>query len=217
MAEYDELDSQIAALELTMGVAASVAASFESELGRMRDSLVTTNREAGSLTSSLNHGLSQAFNGLVFEGETLSDVMRQLAQSMSNTAYNSAVSPVQGATSGAVGEGVAGLLSGVLAFARGGVFSGGRIVPFARGGVVSEATGFAMPGATGVMGEAGPEAIMPLSRGEDGRLGVQAQGGARPVNLVMNIQTNDAQSFQRSQSQIAAQAMRALSRGQRNT
>ena len=217
MAEYDELDSQITALELTMGGAANVAASFEGELGRMRDSLVATNREAGSLTSSLNRGLSQAFNGLVFEGETLSDVMRQLARSMSSSAYSSAVSPVQSATSGAVSEGLSGLLSGVLAFARGGVFSQGRIVPFARGGVVSETTGFAMSGATGVMGEAGPEAIMPLSRGEDGKLGVQAQGGARPVNLVMNIQTNDAQSFQRSQSQIAAQAMRALSRGQRNT
>jgi phage-related minor tail protein len=32
------------------------------------------------------------------------------------------------------------------------------------------------------MGEAGPEAIMPLARGADGRLGVQAQGGGRAVN-----------------------------------
>ena len=65
------------------------------------------------------------------------------------------------------------------------------------------------------MGEAGPEAIMPLSRGADGRLGVQAAGG-RSVTVVMNIATPDVQGFQRSQSQIAAQAARALSRGQRN-
>ena len=66
------------------------------------------------------------------------------------------------------------------------------------------------------MGEAGPEAIMPLARGADGRLGVQSSGGARPVTVVMNISTPDVAGFQRSQSQIAAQASRALARGQRN-
>ena len=66
------------------------------------------------------------------------------------------------------------------------------------------------------MGEAGPEAIMPLARGADGRLGVQAGGGGRSVTVVMNITTPDVQGFQRSQGQIAAQAQRALSRGQRN-
>ncbi len=77
-------------------------------------------------------------------------------------------------------------------------------------------TGFAMRGGRGLMGEAGPEAIMPLARGPDGRLGVQAGGGGRPVTEVMNISTPDVQGFQRSQGQIAAQASRALSRGQRN-
>ena len=67
------------------------------------------------------------------------------------------------------------------------------------------------------MGEAGPEAIMPLSRGSDGKLGVRMDGGGRPVTVVMNISTPDAQSFQKSRSQIAAQMTRALGRGQRNT
>jgi phage-related minor tail protein len=56
---------------------------------------------------------------------------------------------------------------------------------------------------------------MPLARGPDGRLGVQAAGG-RSVNVVMNITTPDVQGFQRSQSQVAAQVSRALARGQRN-
>ncbi|MDN5786017.1 phage tail tape measure protein, partial [Pseudorhodobacter sp.] len=80
---------------------------------------------------------------------------------------------------------------------------------------VSSPTNFAMRGGTGLMGEAGPEAIMPLARGLDGRLGVQA-GGGRDVTVVMNISTPDVAGFQRSQSQIAAQAQRALARGQRN-
>jgi len=66
------------------------------------------------------------------------------------------------------------------------------------------------------MGEAGPEAIMPLSRGADGRLGVRAAGGGGAVNITMNISTPDVQGFQRSQGQIAAQMSRALGRGQRN-
>jgi phage-related minor tail protein len=68
----------------------------------------------------------------------------------------------------------------------------------------------------GLMGEAGPEAIMPLARGADGRLGVQTQGGGRPVSIVMNVTTPDVQGFARSQSQIAAQMARALARGDRN-
>ena len=84
-----------------------------------------------------------------------------------------------------------------------------------KGGIVGAPTTFPMRGGMGLMGEAGPEAIMPLARGPDGRLGVQA-GGGRGVNVVMNITTPDVQGFQRSQSQVAAQVSRALSRGQRN-
>ena len=65
------------------------------------------------------------------------------------------------------------------------------------------------------MGEAGPEAIMPLARGPDGKLGVRSGAGAAPT-VIMNITTPDVQGFERSQSQIAARMGRALSLGQRN-
>lgn len=61
--------------------------------------------------------------------------------------------------------------------AKGNVFSAGNLVPFANGGVVGAPTMFPMRGgSTGLMGEAGPEAIMPLRRGADGKLGVAAAG-----------------------------------------
>jgi lambda family phage tail tape measure protein len=61
--------------------------------------------------------------------------------------------------------------NGIAAFANGGMFSNSivsspTLFKFADGGAMR----------TGVMGEAGPEAIMPLERGSDGRLGVRATG-----------------------------------------
>jgi phage-related minor tail protein len=136
---------------------------------------------------------------------------------MAASVYSVAMWPVQNALGGALAEGISGILSGVLPFAKGGAFAQGRVTPFAHGGVVASPSVFPMRGGIGLMGEAGPEAILPLARGADGRLGVQAGGvGARAVTVVMNISTPDVQGFQRSQSQIAAQAARALARGQRN-
>ena len=55
-------------------------------------------------------------------------------------------------------------------------------------------------GAIGLMGERGAEAIMPLARGPDGRLGVVAQGAdARPVSVTVNIAAQDVESFRRSE------------------
>ena len=61
--------------------------------------------------------------------------------------------------------------------AKGGVFNQFGQVAFARGGVVGRPTLFPFARGTGLMGEAGPEAILPLSRGAGGILGVNARGG----------------------------------------
>jgi phage-related minor tail protein len=88
-------------------------------------------------------------------------------------------------------------------------------MPFAQGGIVSSPVTFPMRGGTGLMGEAGPEAILPLARGADGKLGVRGAGG-RATNVVINVTTPDVAGFARSQSQIAAQMQRLLAQGQRN-
>jgi len=74
-------------------------------------------------------------------------------------------------------------------FEDGGVFQGGsQVQAYADGGVVGSPTTFPMAGGrTGLMGEAGPEAIMPLKRGKDGKLGVQAEGGAGDVIIHQNF------------------------------
>lgn len=216
MAELDEIEAQIASLEIAVGQASGVIAGFEGELGRLRDSMVFTSREVNVLSSGIGSGLRRAFDGLVFDGMRLSDALKGLANSIVNTVYNVAMRPVQNALGGFLANGINALTSGLMPFAAGGAFTQGRVLPFATGGVVSEATAFPMRGGTGLMGEAGPEAILPLARGADGRLGVQNSGGARAITVVMNISTPDVDGFRRSQSQIAAQATRALARGQRN-
>jgi phage-related minor tail protein len=216
MAEIDELQDQIAALEATLAGSAGMVAAFDGELARMRDSLVFTGREVNTLSSGIGGGLRRAFDGLVFDGVKLSDALRGVARTMADTIYGVAMKPVQNALGGALAQELNGLLGGLMPFEKGGAFVQGRVMPFAKGGVVAQATAFPMRGATGLMGEAGPEAIMPLARGADGRLGVQAAGASRPVTVVMNITTPDVQGFQRSQTQIAAQVQRMLARGQRN-
>ncbi|ABV93903.1 hypothetical protein Dshi_2167 [Dinoroseobacter shibae DFL 12 = DSM 16493] len=221
MSDYDELDgfdARMNELEQTLGDAAAVAGAFDAEMSRLRDSMLYTEREAASLGSSVGSGLRRAFDGLAFEGLKLSDALKTVAQSMVDAAYNTAMSPVQKAVGDTLATGVNSLMSGLFGFSHGGSFSQGRVMPFAKGGVVTSPTTFPMKGATGLMGEAGPEAIMPLARGADGRLGVRADGagGGRPVQVVINISTPDVESFRRSRSQLAADMGRALTLGQRN-
>jgi hypothetical protein len=217
MTDVADLTDQIAALEQSLGASVSMVAAFGGELDKMKDSMVFAEREVSSLATGFGGGLRRAFDNVVLDGEKLSDALKGVGEAMSQTVYNVALKPVQAAAGDALAKGVSDLLSSIMPFEKGGAFSQGKVIPFAKGGVVSSATNFPMRGATGLMGEAGPEAIMPLTRGADGKLGVQASGhGGRPVTVVMNITTPDVGGFQRSQSQIAAQAMRALSRGQRN-
>ncbi len=71
----------------------------------------------------------------------------------------------------------------------------GQTTAYANGGVVNSPTMFPMSGGnTGLMGEAGPEAILPLKRGPNGKLGVESSGGSVVVNQTINVSTGVAQT-----------------------
>ena len=74
----------------------------------------------------------------------------------------------------------------VAGSAKGNVIAKNKIVPYAMGGIVNKPTLFPMANGAGLMGEAGPEAIMPLRRGANGKLGVEASGGAMG-NITVNV------------------------------
>lgn len=214
MAELDDFQDQVEALEASLGAATTMAAGFETELRRVGGALGETALDARALDRGISRGLRRAFDGVLLDGMKLSDALRTVAQSMINATYSAAVRPVTDHFGSLLAQGIGGFANGLFGFEKGGSFAQGRVRPFADGGVVSGPVLFPMRGGTGLMGEAGPEAIMPLARGPDGKLGVQARGGGN-ITVVMNIKTPDVQGFQRSQSQIAARMARALSRGQR--
>jgi hypothetical protein len=212
---FDDLEQGAENLNDTLAQTGSLVNGFDGELRRMQGALADTSRDLSNVEKGMSRGLRRAFDGLIFDGAKLSDALGAIRESMVSTAYNAAIKPVTSGISGALADTVGGLMNNLLPFADGAPFSQGRVMPFATGGIVSSTTPFGMRGGMGVMGEAGPEAIMPLARGPDGKLGVRGAGGGGQT-IVMNISTPDVQGFRRTQGQIAAQMTRALSRGQRN-
>src|SRR5690606_5494294 len=77
--------------------------------------------------------------------------------------------------------------------AKGNAFRNGRLQAFARGGVVDRPTLFGMKGGMGLMGEAGSEAILPLTRTSGGDLGVKAEVGNVIVNVYDQRRSSGAQ------------------------
>lgn len=211
-----DFESQAGPLEDSLGDAAGMAAQFTAEMDRVRAAFAATQADAADFETGLSRGLRRAMKDLVVDGDSLSDALNGLAKTMINTTFNSAMRPVTDHLGGLVSDGIGALVGGILPFADGAAFSQGKVTPFARGGVVSSPTHFPMRGGLGLMGEAGPEAILPLARGQDGSLGVKTQGGGTSPTVVMNVSTPDVAGFQRSRGQIAAQMSRMLARGNRN-
>jgi phage-related minor tail protein len=174
-------------------------------MSREAEGLRTQMQDIDRLAESAGSRLVTAFASAAVQGKSLSDVMKGLALSLSRMALSQALRPL--------GQMLGGLAGNLIPNAAGNIVSAGRIMPFADGGIVNSPTLFPMRGGnTGLMGEAGPEAIMPLARGADGKLGVRGGG----VNVTVNIATQDEPSFTRAQSQVAALIARAVARGQRN-
>ena len=172
---------------------------------------------ATQLGRQFSSTLMKAFEGIAIKGRSLTDAMRSVTLSLSRMVLQAAFRPLEQG----IGRAFAGLFSGQVAgaqgFAQGGVLSQGTPIPFAKGGVIASPVAFPLgSGRTGLAGERGAEAIMPLARGSDGRLGVAAVGGGPGMTLTMNITTPDVEGFRRSESQVAAMLARTVALGQRN-
>jgi len=192
---------------------AETVADLAIEVSARTDEARAQLKELETLGERFAGRLGRSFERVALDGAGLRDVLQNLALDLSRMAFQSAFAPVESAIASAFG----GLAGGTVPFAAGGLVQQAMPVPFADGGVVSAPVAFPLRGGrTGVAGEAGPEAILPLSRGPDGRLGVRAEGAAGATNVTVNISTPDIEGFRQNQGQITAQIARAVGRGQRN-
>lgn len=196
-----------AAMEQASEAARAFALDAERSLKAVSDEMRRATREG----RDFGNALGNAFEGAALKGRSLSDVLKKLALDLSRVALDRAAQTISGAVSNGIGT----MLGSVTANADGNAIADGRVLPFAKGGVISSPMLFPLRGGTGLAGEAGAEAILPLRRGADGRLGVATEGGGA-TNIIFNVTATDAASFRRSESQIAAMLARVGARGQRN-
>lgn len=178
------------------------------DLKRTMNDIHTASRQ---IASALTVGLTQA----VRNGKALDAVFRSIALSLSDMALKTAIGQLEKGLAQGLGSLATGLASSVLS-------PGTGILPFAKGGVVASPTYFPLGNAegggasTGLMGEAGAEAILPLARDAHGRLGVSGAGNAAAMPpIIFNVETRDAESFARSEAQIQTMVARAVGRGRR--
>lgn len=171
---------------------------------------------AGAMADSLE-GVINNFDELINKEKTWADFTEKLMRDLSSTIIKYLViKPLM--MQAAVGLQSLFGTSFVPAqpSAKGNVFSSGGIKKFATGGVVSSPTYFPISGGgIGVMGEAGEEAVMPLTRTANGRLGVEASGSAGDVYQTINFNfpnVSNPQDFRRTQAQVARQMRRVASR-----
>lgn len=149
--------------------------------------------QAAGIGDTISNSILEALDtGRFSFKDFLYDIGEYLLQSNLKKLFASLFDTTSGGNGGwiqALANFIGGLFSGTTQ-ANGGAWSNG-VQMFANGGVVNGTTPFGMAGGRmGIMGEAGPEAIMPLVRGSNGKLGVSAHGGSGVQNIHTTITNN---------------------------
>lgn len=172
--------------------------SFSADLNGVSTEL----KRIGDLSDGVARSMSNAFRSAVLDGKSLQGLLGDIAKSFADIALKAALKPLGNLVSGAM-ENLFAATNPTL----------GGVKAFAKGGVIASPSYFPMAGGIGLAGEAGAEAIMPLTRGSDGRLGVATSGSG--VNVTFNVSASDARSFVASEAEVSAMLLRAVKRGSR--
>lgn len=161
-------------------------------------------KNVDSVMKDMGATFTSAFEDAILDGKKFSDVLRGLEKDILRIVLRKKVlDPLLNAVLGSFGGGglsfggvtspgtsLASQLAGFgvtgIASAKGNIFSMGNVVPFADGGVIGSKISFPLAGGkTGIAGESGPEAIIPLTRTRGGELGIKSagNGGGVQVNI----------------------------------
>ena len=199
------IEKQKALEEATKSSGKTFKESFGDKMEEYKKSLADFGGQAAGVVINAFQGMEDALTTFVTTGKAnFRDLANSIIADITRIAIRQAIiKPLVGA------------LFPDVKSANGNVFAANGIVPFAKGGIVDRPMVFPFArGGIGLMGEAGPEAIMPLKRGPGGRLGVEASGGGQGVVVNVNV---DAQgtSVQGDQSR-AGNLGRAIAEAVRN-
>jgi tape measure domain-containing protein len=180
----EETANAVAFTEKALGAAGKQIARNLNAQKKVKQELTETEEFSKKIGQTLEQGIGSALEGIIFQTkslkESLSDVLRSVAGLFIQSGVRSAFS----------GLGLDNFFK-MNKEANGNVYAQNGVVPFARGGIVNKPTLFPFAKGIGLMGEAGPEAIMPLKRGPSGRLGVEASGGG--TSVVVNVDAKGTQ------------------------
>ena len=192
----EQLDALIAQFREMDALANNAAFGFAKGIRGYLDGIGSLADSMAGLTRNVLQGLEDKLVEFVTTGKiNFRDFANEIIKQLIRIAIQQAIlkpllqgfGSIFGGASG--GAGIAGGQS-ILAAANGMVAANG-IQPFAAGGIVNRPTffKFAQGGAmqNGLMGEAGPEGILPLKRGRDGKLGVISSGGAGTTNITIAV------------------------------
>ncbi|MCK2400245.1 phage tail tape measure protein [Escherichia coli] len=131
-----------------------------------------------STMDGLVSNISEALAGNVVDWRNWgSSILQEVSKILMNAAIVNGLKSLSGTMSGAGGwiGSVGDWLSGAVANAKGSVYTSANLSAYSNT-IVDTPTYFAFAKGAGLMGEAGPEAIMPLTRAADGSLGVRVIG-----------------------------------------
>lgn len=168
----------------------------KNDFEELKDAIEGWSRDAAQSIADFATGGKTSFKGMV--DSMIAQITRLMTQKF-------ITDPLFKAISGAIDGGSIGKFFGGLFSANGNAFAGGQLMAFANGGIVDKPTLFGYGGGkAGVMGEMGTEAILPLQRGSNGKLGVQTSGGSSQQVNVNNHFTISGNVDRRTQAQIAA-------------
>ena len=181
----------------------AIAEELAAEQHRI-DKLKEAEQQQKDAADSIANSFGSALTSIVDGTKSVKDAFKDMARAIIAELYQIyVVKQITGMISAAINP----YMPTFTPSENGNVFSNGNLVPYADGGVVGSPTTFPMAGGrTGLMGEAGPEAIMPLKRGKDGKLGVQAEGGSGGDVIIhqnFNFQANGDESVKKIIAQQA--------------
>lgn len=177
----------------------------QTELDSVNKSLEKNGIKVEDVSKKISSGLSSGIISAVRNGGNAFEAFSGIAVSALQKVLDkllemSVVTPILNAFTGGTGGTIFSAITKIFGSADGNVFKNGNVRPFAKGGIVQQPTIFPMAnGGTGLMGEAGAEAVMPLRRMSNGRLGVEAENGKNAVQVnIYNQSGANVETRQRS-------------------